>query len=144
MSRNQARNRSIRASEAACAPVPLLLSLIVAATIALTACARMSDSTKTTSASGPDSSKSSAAGNIPITTASDEARKEFLQGRDLNEKLLIQDSIAHYDKAVSLDPVFAWAELNRSAVSPTGKEFFDHLKKAVSLADKASNGEKLL
>jgi tetratricopeptide (TPR) repeat protein len=83
-------------------------------------------------------------GKIPITTASEEARKEFLQGRDLNEKLLIQDSIAHFDKAISLDPNFAWAELNRSAVSPTGKEFFDHLKKAVSLADKASNGEKLL
>jgi len=65
-------------------------------------------------------------------------------GRDLQEKLLIQDSIAHFDKAVALDPNFALAELNRSAVSPTGKEFFDHLKKAVSLSDKASNGERLL
>jgi tetratricopeptide (TPR) repeat protein len=84
------------------------------------------------------------AGKIPITTTSEEARREFLQGRDLNEKLLIQDSIAHYDKAISLDQNFAYAELNRAGVSPTGKEFFDHLKKAVSLADKASNGEKLL
>ncbi|HKP37757.1 MAG TPA: tetratricopeptide repeat protein [Pyrinomonadaceae bacterium] len=85
-----------------------------------------------------------ATGKIPITTASEEARKAFLQGRDLNEKLLIQDSIAHFDKAISLDPNFAWAELSRAQVSPTGKEFFEHLKKAVSLADKASNGEKLL
>ena len=66
------------------------------------------------------------------------------QGRDLNEKLLIQDSIQHFDKAISLDANFALAELNRANVSPTGKEFFDHLKKAVALADKASNGEKLL
>src|SRR6267142_221372 len=83
-------------------------------------------------------------GKIPITTASDDARKEFLQGRDLAEKLLIQDSIQHFDKAISLDPNFALAELNRANVSPTGKEFFEHLKKAVSLSDKASNGEKLL
>ena len=79
-----------------------------------------------------------------VPCASEEARKAFLQGRDLNEKLLIQDSITHFDKAISLDPNFAWAELSRANVSPTGKEFFDHLKKAVSLADKASNGEKLL
>ena len=64
-----------------------------------------------------------ATGKLPVTTASEEARKEFLQGRDLNEKLLIQDSIAHYDKAISLDPNFAMAELNRALVSPTGKEF---------------------
>lgn len=83
-------------------------------------------------------------GKIPITTSSDDARKEFLQGRDLAEKLLIQDSIQHFDKAISLDPNFALAELNRANVSPTGKEFFEHLKKAVSLSDKASNGERLL
>jgi tetratricopeptide (TPR) repeat protein len=95
---------------------------------------------------GPIAAKSenAASGKIPITTSSEEARKEFLEGRSLNEKLLIQDSIQHFDKAISLDANFAWAELMRAQVSPTGKEFFEHLKKAVSLADKASNGEKLL
>jgi tetratricopeptide (TPR) repeat protein len=83
-------------------------------------------------------------GKIPLTTSSDEARKEFLTGRDKSERLLIQDSIQHFDKALSLDPNFALAELSRANVSPTAKEFFDHLKKAVSLADKASNGERLL
>ncbi len=118
-----------------------LLFLIIAATFALAGCANVPENTKTASAANTEPG---GAGKIPITTASEEARKEFLQGRDLNEKLLIQDSIAHFDKAIQLDPNFAWAELNRSAVSPTGKEFFDHLKRAVSLADKASNGEKLL
>ena len=66
------------------------------------------------------------------------------QGRDLAERLLIQDSIQHFDKAIALDPNSALAELSRANVSPTGKEFFDHLKKAVSLADKASEGERLL
>lgn len=107
--------------------------------LALSGCASVAESTNKSPNADPG-----AAGKIPVTTASDEARKEFLQGRDLNEKLRIQDSIQHFDKAISLDPNFAWAELNRANVSPTGKEFFDHLKKAVALADKASNGEKLL
>jgi tetratricopeptide (TPR) repeat protein len=121
----------------------LLLSLIFA-TVSLTGCANVESTNKNSSTSTEAANSTAAAGKIPITTSSEEARKEFIQGRDLNEKLLVQDSIAHYDKAISLDANFAYAELNRAGVSPTGKEFFDHLKKAVSLADKASNGEKLL
>src|SRR5829696_3961699 len=83
-------------------------------------------------------------GKIPVTTSSEEARKEFLAGRDLSEKLRLTDSISHFDKAISLDPNFALAELFRANVSPTAKEFFDHLKKAVALADKASDGERML
>ena len=83
-------------------------------------------------------------GKIPITTSSDEARKAFLAGRELSEKLRLTDSLAHYDKAISLDPNFAWAHLLRAQVSPTGKEFFEHLKHAVSHADKASDGERML
>jgi tetratricopeptide (TPR) repeat protein len=122
----------------------LFLLLIVVTLIALTACANVETANKNSSGTTAEAGNATAAGKIPITTSSDEARKEFIQGRDLNEKLLVQDSIAHYDKAISLDANFAYAELNRAGVSPTGKEFFDHLKKAVSLADKASNGEKLL
>jgi len=81
---------------------------------------------------------------IAITTSSEEARKEFLTGRDLAEKLRITDSIAHFDKAIALDPNFALAELNRANVSPTAREFFEHLKKAVTLADKVSDGERML
>jgi len=120
------------------------LAVIVAATVAFTGCANVETTNKNSAASTEPANSTAAAGKIPITTSSEEARKEFLTGRDLNEKLLVQDSIAHYDKAISLDANFAYAELNRAGVSPTGKEFFDHLKKAVSLADKASNGEKLL
>src|SRR6476646_2065451 len=83
-------------------------------------------------------------GKIAVTTSSDEARKEYLAGRDLQEKLRITDSIAHFDKAISLDPNFALAELNRANVSPTAKEFFEHLNKAVALSDKASDGERML
>jgi tetratricopeptide (TPR) repeat protein len=83
-------------------------------------------------------------GKIPVTTANADAKAEFLQGRDLQEKLVITDSIAHFEKAAQLDPNFAMAELNLAISAPTGGEFFEHLHKAVSLADKASNGEKLL
>ena len=83
-------------------------------------------------------------GKIPVTTSSEDARKEFLAGRELSEKLRITDSIAHYDKAISLDPNFALAELTRAQVSPTAREFFDHLKKAVALSDKSSDGERML
>jgi tetratricopeptide (TPR) repeat protein len=87
---------------------------------------------------------SSDGGKIPITSSSDEARKEFMTGRDLSERLLGQESLQHFDKALALDPEFAAAELGRANNSPTAKEFFEHLKKAVALAPKASNGEKLL
>lgn len=118
----------------------VLFLAIVFVAVALSGCAQVESGKTPVAASNPNSES----GKIPVTTASEEARKEFLQGRDLSEKLQIQDSIQHFDKAISLDPNFALAELNRANVSPTGKEFFDHLKKAVSLADKASNGEKLL
>ena len=90
------------------------------------------------------SNATAANGKIAITTTSDEARKEFLAGRDLAERLRITDSIAHFDKAISLDPNFALAELNRANASPTAKEFFEHLNKAVTLSAKASDGERML
>ena len=81
-------------------------------------------------AGSPDS------GKIPVTTASDAAKKEFLQGRELAEKLQAQDSIQHFDKAILLDPDFALAELSRANAGATPKEFFGHLQKAVALSQK--------
>ena len=106
------------------------------ATAGLTAC---------TNARNVEASGAAAdAAKIPITTASDDARKEFLLGRDLSERLLGQESLQHFDKAISLDPDFATAELARANNSPTAKDFFDHQKKALSLASKVSDGEKLV
>ena len=115
-----------------------VIALLISA-LAFTACQQVEPNKATAS-----TDKNAAAGKIAITTSSEEARKEFLAGRDLSEKLRITDSIAHFDKALALDPNFALAELNRANVSPTAKEFFDHLKKAVALADKASDGERML
>jgi tetratricopeptide (TPR) repeat protein len=114
-----------------------VLAAVVALSLAVsTACNQTKNPTM--------ASASSETGKIPITTKSEEARNEFLQGRALAEKLLAQDSLAHFDRAIALDPEFATAELARSNASPTAKEFFEHQQKAVSMADKASEGEKLL
>jgi tetratricopeptide (TPR) repeat protein len=118
------------------APLAHLLLLISALIVA--GCQQV-ESSKPTASNPPTNS-----GKIAVTTASEEARKEYLAGRDLQEKLRITESIAHFDKAISLDPNFALAELNRANVSPTAKEFFDHLNKAVTLSAKASDGERML
>src|SRR5262249_17977872 len=90
----------------------LLLVLSVSlTTVVWTACNKVKDAEGSASAS--------AGGKIPVTTTSDEARKEFLQGRSLAERLLGQESIQHFDKALSLDPDFALAELARANNSPT-------------------------
>jgi len=117
----------------------LLCTIAVAASVAGIACAKkeVPAPAAETGTTPPD------AGKIPVTTASAEARSEFLKGRDLSEKLRIPDSIAHFEKAVALDPTFALAELNLATSSPSAKGFFEHLGKAVSLADKASEGERL-
>jgi len=93
---------------------------------------------------GEVSAAASDTAKIPITTTSEEAKKEFLLGRDLSDRLLGQESLQHFDKAVGLDPDFASAELALAVNAATAKDFFDHQKKAMSLADKASEGEKLL
>lgn len=110
-----------------------LMSLIITASLALGV-----------TATGCKSVHANEDGKIPITTKSDEARSEFLLGRDLSERLLGQESLQHFDKAIALDPDFAIAELNRANNSATAKEFLDHLNKAVSLTEKVTEGERLL
>ncbi len=81
---------------------------------------------------------------IPITTASEEAKKEFLLGQELSDNLQATKSIAHFDKAIALDPSFASAYLNRANNSFTTKEFLENLKGAMLNKDKTSEGERLL
>jgi tetratricopeptide (TPR) repeat protein len=114
----------------------ILAAIVVLGTAMLSACNKSNDAGQSVSASD--------GGKIPVTTKSEEARKEFLEGQSLADRLLGQESLQHFDKAIALDPDFASAEMARSANSPTAQEFFDHLKKAVSLADKTSQGEKLV
>ena len=82
-------------------------------------------------------------GKIPITTSSNEAKEQYLKGRNLTETLQGQESLQYYTNAINADSNFALAYLNRAQNQPTAKAFFADLNKAVSLADKVSEGEKL-
>ena len=115
----------------------IFFSILAVSAIMLMACSKSGNA-------GQSASAASDGGKIPITTKSEEAKKEFLQGRDLAEKLRAQESVAHFDKAIALDPDFASAELARANSAPTAKDFFEHLNKAVALSGKASEGERLL
>ena len=85
-----------------------------------------------------------AAGKVPITTTSAEAREAYLRGRDLAEKLRNQQARTEYERAVQLDPNFALAYLNLAGTQPTTKGFFETMAKAVALVEKVSEGERLM
>jgi tetratricopeptide (TPR) repeat protein len=81
---------------------------------------------------------------VPVTTVSADARAEYVKGRTLGENLRAHDSREVLQRAVAKDPNFALAHYSLALNSPTAKEFFDHLKHAVKLSDKASEGERLM
>jgi tetratricopeptide (TPR) repeat protein len=83
-------------------------------------------------------------GKVPISTKSEEARKLYLQGRDLLEKLRIADARGYFQKAVASDGSFALAHLGLANTAPTNSEFFQALKQAVSLSAGATEAEQHL
>jgi len=85
-----------------------------------------------------------AEGKIPITTSSDKALSYYLEGRDFAEKLRAEEARQAFEKAIAEDPDFAMAYVNAANVQPDSKGFFEMLDKAVALADKVSEGERLL
>jgi tetratricopeptide (TPR) repeat protein len=82
-------------------------------------------------------------GKVPITAASKSALDNFLQGRDLQERLQAQEAIQYFEKAVSADPNFAMGYLYLSLVAPTNKVFFENVEKAKQKVESVSEGEKL-
>lgn len=83
-------------------------------------------------------------GKIPITTKSEEARTQYLKGRDLAERLRGPDAREYFQKAVAIDPDFALGHLGLALVQPTAKGFFEDFDKARALIDKVkvSDGER--
>ena len=59
------------------------LAIVIASVFALSGCAKVEEGSSPVAAN----KASSDSGKIPVTTSSEEARKEFLQGRDLSEKI---------------------------------------------------------
>jgi len=83
-------------------------------------------------------------GKIAITTASSEAKDDFMKGRDLFEKLQQRESLRYFENAIATDNEFAAAYYYHSLANPTAKGFFEDLDNAVVYADKASEGERLI
>lgn len=83
-------------------------------------------------------------GKIPISTISEEAKGDFLQGRDIFEKLRFQESLQHFENAISKDNNFVQALYYHALANPTTKGFFEDLDKAAASLDKTSEGEKLI
>ena len=83
-------------------------------------------------------------GKVPITTASADARQQYIKGRALGENLRAHDSRQYLAAAATQDPSFALAHYSLALNAPTAKDFFAHLKQAVALANKASDGERLM
>ena len=81
---------------------------------------------------------------IPVTTSSEEARAEFIKGRDLFEKLRQQESLQYFENAIAKDKDFALAYYYHANANPTTKGFFDDVEKMTALTDKVSEGEKQL
>jgi tetratricopeptide (TPR) repeat protein len=81
---------------------------------------------------------------VPITTASDDARALYLEGRDLLEKLRITDAHARFESAVAKDKDFALGHVGLANTAPTTKDFFAALDHAVALADKVSEPERMI
>jgi len=82
-------------------------------------------------------------GKIPVTTKSDEARKEYMQGRDMSDALKTHEANAHFDRAIAADTGFAMAYLLRANGTASTTEFLEYLGKAVAHSGAASEGERL-
>lgn len=102
--------------------------------------------TETASASTAKSAEGATAntGAVPLTTASDEARQLYLEGRRLSEQLRAHDGRERYEQAVAKDPSFAMAHYQLATNAATAKDFFAHVKEAVALSSKATDGERLM
>ncbi len=96
------------------------------------------------SARAAGAEKAATDGKVPITTASPEARAAYLQGRDLAERLRVQESRPFFEKAIAADPNFALGWLGLANAQASAKEFFAKLGKAASLSGKVSDGERLM
>ncbi|HUI63333.1 MAG TPA: hypothetical protein VL126_00710 [Bacteroidota bacterium] len=83
-------------------------------------------------------------GKVPITTSSEEARKEFVLGRDALDRGQTQSAAVHISNALAKDSNLALAYLSLAQLSPTSMSFYDNVSKAASLSGMASRGEQLL
>jgi len=79
---------------------------------------------------------------VPITTKSKDARKLFLEGRNLMENAHTEKAYDLFVQAIEKDPDFALAYLFKAESASETKDFQESLAKAVALAPNVSAGEQ--
>jgi tetratricopeptide (TPR) repeat protein len=83
-------------------------------------------------------------GAVPLTTASADARRLYLEGRALSAQLRAHDGREHFRRAAAADPSFAMAHYQLAANAATARDFFEQMKRAAALVDSVSEGERLM
>lgn len=81
---------------------------------------------------------------LPVTTASEEARKHFQLGRDAAHHYQFAEARAHLDQAIAVDPTFVLAHLHRGGSAAYRSELQDYLGRAEAHRDLVSPGEQRL
>lgn len=81
---------------------------------------------------------------IPITTSSQDARQKYIEGRDQIENVQVDKARPLFEEAIKADPNFALGYLGLFLSGGNFTANKQNIEKAVSLMDKASEGEKLL
>ena len=125
---------------------PFLLLTACALITGAAGCRAKDSGTETAGRRDADSADASAerGEEVPITTASDEARTLYVRGRALSDQLRTHDARKVLGQAAAKDPTFALVHYDLAFNSPTPKEFLAHLEEAVTLSSKASEGERLM
>ena len=83
------------------------------------------------------------ADDITFTTQSPEALQYFLSGLDLTDNFRYADAAVMFEKAVKADPDFAIAYDYWAATATSTEDYLTRLNKAIELAPKASEPERL-
>lgn len=82
------------------------------------------------------------ADKMSLTTSSDDARRSYIEARDMSDNLKTTDAYAGFQKAAATDPNFAMAYVGMANNAPSTPEFVDAVGKAVSMTEKVSEGER--
>jgi tetratricopeptide (TPR) repeat protein len=112
--------------------------------LTLAGCRPGDKGTDTASRNTSDTASAEHADQVAVTSASAEARKLYLRGRELSDQLRSHDARQLFEQAAAKDPSFALAHYDLAISAPSPKEFLEHLDQAVKLSSKASEGERLM
>jgi len=81
---------------------------------------------------------------LPVTTDNEQALQNFLQARELFEKLRYQDAVPYLEQAIAADSSLAMAYLFLAQTVTNTNERYALIEKAKSLSNNVSKGERLI